>query len=114
MPEIFIYNGTAQGFDTTGSIDDLIAQRGTVIPPGGQGHMTIADAPTYATVVAQLERGGVIDHATVASPSTFTGLSHSVTQVAIAGKSISVMVAPTPKIPTPQTPTPPAPGKKTK
>ena len=32
MPDLYIYNGTAQFFDASASIDDMVFRRNTIIP----------------------------------------------------------------------------------
>jgi hypothetical protein len=94
MPDLYIYNGTNQYFDTTQSMQDLVLHSNVLIPPGSQGHISVQDTATYNSVVAQLGKYGVVDHATVASPTTFTGTSKAAAPIVIAAKTVPVVSVP--------------------
>jgi hypothetical protein len=94
MPDLYIYNATNKFFDTTSSMNDLLLQSGVLIPPGSQAHVTLPDAPTYNSVVAQLGNYGVVDHATVTSPATFSGTSSAAKPITNVGKPVPIITAP--------------------
>lgn len=94
MPDLFIYNASSKYLDTTSSMQELQLQSGVRIPPGSQAYVAVPDAPTYNSVVAQLEKYGAVDHATVQNPTTFVGVSHHVVPVANTAKPVPIIVAP--------------------
>jgi hypothetical protein len=89
--DTYVYNATGQVFDTSASLDDVRLATRKLIPPGSQGKITLADANAATAFQNQHAKYGVVDHATVSTPTTFKGVSRSATAVGIAGKNIPVV-----------------------
>jgi len=82
--DLYIYNGSTQFYDTTASINDLVLQRQKLIPPGCQGHLVVADAPTAAAVSALHENYGVVNTpSAVLAASAATTKAHAPTPIQV-------------------------------
>ena len=90
--DLYIYNGGKQSIDTTSSILDLMLQSNVVVTPGSQAHIQVQDQASYSALVAQIEKYGAVDHATVAAPSAFTGVSYSAAPIANIPKKVIPVV----------------------
>ena len=83
--DLYIFNATAQIFDTTSTIQELITRTNKLVPPGAQAHLVLTDPVSLSKVTAQHETCGVQNLGTAVSPS-YKGLSHNGSPVTVNGK----------------------------
>ena len=92
MPvDLYLYNGTNQTLDTTSSMSDLINRTFKLVPPGQQAHLSLPDTNSYVKAVAQFEAVGAKDVSTIASLSTYVGVSHSQGPHVVNGKQPTIV-----------------------
>lgn len=94
MPDLYIYNGGRQAFDTALSIFDIALQSNVVVQPGSQALIHVSDQRTFDAIVAQMESYGAVSHAKLKNPAGFAGIVHHVSPVKISGTVAPVIEAP--------------------
>ena len=91
--DLYLFNGSNQVYDTTGSLADIRGGANKLVPPGAQAHLVYGSAGELAAAVAHHERYSVKDYSTLTNPSTtpVKVVAHNASPMLVNGKGPPVV-----------------------